>query len=360
MNAVMTINPSRAARAAQTLNDPRWPEVLARDPRADGRFYFAVATTGVFCRPSCKARPPRPENVRFFTTAKAATAAGFRACKRCKPLVPSQRDARVARACRIIEEREDTPPLAALAHELGLSAAHFHRQFKAATGLTPRAYAAAHRESKLRKGLAQSSSVTAAVYGAGYNTASRFYAKSDAILGMAPRRYKAGAPGADIVFASGRCSLGYVLAAQSEKGICAILLGDDPKVLARELKERFPKANLVAGDKSFARTLAKVVRLIDDPARGLDLPLDVRGTAFQKRVWAALSEIPPGETTTYAALAMRIGNPKAVRAVGSACGANPLGVAVPCHRALRADGGLGGYYWGLPRKKALLKRESGG
>jgi len=360
MNALM---PIRSTRAAQTLKDPRWPQVLARDPRADGSFWFAVATTGVFCRPSCAARPPRPENVRFFATAELARAAGYRACKRCKPLGTSPqaaRDAAIARACRIIEEREGTPPLAALAHELGFSAAHFHRQFKAATGLTPRAYAAAHREGKVRKTLAKSTSVTAAVYDAGYATASRFYEKSDAILGMAPRHYKAGAPNTDITFAVGRCSLGHVLAAQSEKGICAILLGDDPKAMERELKGRFPRANLIPAGKAFARTLAKVTALIDDPARGLDLPLDIRGTAFQKRVWQALTEIPPGETSTYAALAKRIGRPKAVRAVGTACGANPLGVVVPCHRALRTDGGLGGYYWGLPRKRALLKKESGG
>lgn len=361
MNAVMPVHPNRALRAAQTLKDPRWPTVLARDPRADGQFYFAVATTGVYCRPSCAARLPRPENVRFFTTPAAAEAGGFRACKRCKPRGASpqaSRDAVIARACRIIEEREQTPPLAVLAHELGMSAAHFHRQFKAATGLTPRAYAAAHREGKLRAGLPQSASVTEAVYDAGYNAASRFYATSAAILGMTPRRYKAGAPGADIVYATGRCSLGYVLAAQSEKGICAILLGDDPQAMEKELKERFPKANLIPAGKTFAGSLSKVVALIDDPARGLDLPLDVRGTAFQKRVWAALSKIPAGETTTYAALAKRIGAPKAVRAVGSACGANPLGVVVPCHRALRSDGGLGGYYWGLPRKKTLLAKEA--
>lgn len=361
MNALMLIVSTRAQRAAATLNDSRWPAVVARDPSADGRFYFAGATTGVFCRPSCGARPPRPENVRFFTTPAAAQAASFRSCKRCKPLdasLQATRDGVIACACCIIETREKTPPLTALAAELGLSAAHFHRQFKAATGLTPRAYAAAHREGKLRSGLAKDTTVTAAVYEAGYTTASRFYKKSDAILGMTPRRYKAGAPGSDIAFATGRCSLSYVLAAQSEKGICAILLGDDPKAMERELKSRFPKANLTPAGKIFAGTLAKVTALIDDPARGLNLPFDVRGTAFQKRVWQVLAEIPPGKTTTYSALAKRVGKPKAVRAVGSACGANPLDVIVSCHRALRSDGDLGGYYWGLKRKQAMLKKQA--
>lgn len=257
-----------------------------------------------------------------------------------------------------MDDAEENVPLGALAKHLGLSPAHFHRAFKAATGLTPREYAAAKREEKMRAGLAREISVTDAIYAAGYGASSRFYEKSDEVLGMTPRAYRRGAPDMAITYAFGESSLGKVLVAQSAKGICAILLGDKEAAMESELRERFPKADLARAEDGFKRIVGKVVAMVDEPRRGLDLPLDIQGTAFQKRVWKALCDIPAGETTTYTALAKRIGSPKAVRAVGSACGANAIGVAIPCHRALRSDGSLAGYYWGVTRKRALLAKEA--
>lgn len=351
----------RRDRAEQTLRDPRWARVLARDASADGQFWYSVRTTGVYCRPSCAARPARPENVGFHERIEDAEAAGFRACKRCKPGQPAlaeQHAAAVTRACRKIERSEEMPTLDALADEAGLSRYHFHRVFKAVTGLTPRAYAAAHRSDRMRKELARGARVTDAIFDAGFGSNSRFYERADATLGMTPTDYRAGGAGARIHFAVGQCSLGAILVAESGRGICAILLGDDPDALARDLQDRFPKAQLVGGDGAFERRVAQVVGLVERPALGLDLPLDVRGTAFQQRVWEALREIPPGQTASYADVALRIGSPKAVRAVAQACGANALAVAIPCHRVVRNDGALSGYRWGVERKKALLERES--
>ncbi|MCC2656327.1 MAG: Transcriptional regulator Ada / DNA-O6-methylguanine--protein-cysteine S-methyltransferase [Panacagrimonas sp.] len=349
-------------RAARTLGDPRWPRVLARDASADGQFWYSVRTTGVYCRPSCAARPARPENVGFHASIEAAEAAGFRPCKRCKPRQPAlaeQHAAAVTRACRRIERAQDEmPSLAALADEAGLSRYHFHRLFKAVTGLTPRAYAAAHRGDRVRKELARGARVTDAILDAGFGSNSRFYERSDATLGMTPSDFRAGGANARMRFAIGQCSLGSILVAESDRGICAILLGDDPDALARDLQDRFPKAQLIGGDAQFEQRVAQVVGLVEHPALGLDLPLDVRGTAFQQRVWEALREIPPGSTASYADVALRIGAPKAVRAVAQACGANALAIAIPCHRVVRNDGALSGYRWGVERKKALLEREA--
>lgn len=349
-------------RAARTLADPRWPRVLARDASADGHFWYSVRTTGVYCRPSCAARPARPENVGFYTSMDDAEAAGFRPCKRCKPRqkpLAEQHAAAVTRACRRIERAEDEiPSLDALADDAGMSRYHFHRVFKAVTGLTPRAYAAAHRGDRVRQELSRGARVTDAIFDAGFGSNSRFYERSDATLGMTPTDFRAGGANARIRFAVGQCSLGAILVAESDRGICAILLGDDPDALARDLQDRFPKAQLIGGDAAFERRVAQVVGLVEHPALGLDLPLDVRGTAFQQRVWKTLREIPPGETASYADVATRIGAPKAVRAVAQACGANALAVAIPCHRVVRNDGALSGYRWGVERKKALLERES--
>ena len=347
--------------AARTRKDPRWTAVVARDSRADGKFFYAVRTTGVYCRPSCGSRRARPENLQFYATAADAERASFRPCKRCKPDQPPldrQHAAKVAKICRWIENTGETPRLAELAGKAGLSPYHFHRIFKAATGVTPRAYAAAHRAKRMRSELGRSTTVTEAIYGAGYGSNGRFYETSDAVLGMTPSNYRAGGANTEIRFAIGDCTLGSVLVARSERGICAILLGDDPGALARDLQDRFPRARLIGGDKEFEKLVARVVGFVEAPALGLDLPLDVRGTAFQQRVWQALRKIPAGATASYTEIAKRIGAPKSVRAVAQACAANALAVAIPCHRVVRNDGAISGYRWGVERKRALLRREA--
>jgi AraC family transcriptional regulator of adaptative response/methylated-DNA-[protein]-cysteine methyltransferase len=351
--------------ACPTVDDPRWSAVLARDAGADGRFVYSVRTTGVYCRPSCGSRRARPENVRFHADAAAAEQAGFRACLRCEPdrPPPARRQAElVARACRSIEAAEAPPSLASLARAAGLSAFHFHRVFKAVTGLTPRAYAAAERGRRLRERLDPASGarrVTDAILDAGFNSSARAYAQAPGELGMTPAAYRRGGTAARIRFAVGQCSLGAVLVAQSERGLCAILLGDEPDALVRDLQDRFPNAELVGGDAGFERVVATVVGFVEAPQLGLNLPLDIRGTAFQQRVWQALRALPPGRTSSYAELARRIGAPSSTRAVAAACAANALAVAIPCHRVVRTDGSLSGYRWGVERKRRLLDREKG-
>lgn len=345
---------------AATLNDPRWAAIAARDPQADGQFYYGVRTTGVYCRPSCPSRRARPENVEIFATRAAAEEAGYRACKRCRPGTPAlagQQAAWVAAACRRIDAATEIPSLASLAAHAGVSPFYFHRTFKAITGLTPRQYAAARRSERLRRELARGGSVTNAIYDAGYNSNGRFYAESDEVLGMTPGLYRDGGRDIAMRFAVGECSLGAILVAASARGICAILLGEDPAALTRSLQDQFPKAELIGGDAQFEQLVAKVIGFVEAPGLGLDLPLDLRGTAFQQRVWRALREIPAGTTASYSDIARRIGAPKSVRAVGQACGANHLAVAIPCHRVVRTDGDLSGYRWGIERKRALLERE---
>lgn len=349
------------ALAAATVSDPRWAAVADRDPKADGEFFYSVKTTGVYCRPSCPARTAKPENVAFYATQAEARRAGFRPCLRCKPDQPSlaaQHAATVAELCRVIEAAEQAPSLDELAQRAGMSAWHLHRVFKSVTGLTPRAYAAAHRARRVRTELAGSGTVTDALYGAGYGSGGRFYAEADQVLGMTPTRFRTGGPDTDIRFAVGECSLGAILVAQSDRGVCAILMGDDPDALARDLQDRFPTARLIGGDAEFEQRVAQVIGFVEAPRLGLDLPLDVRGTAFQQRVWQALRDIPAGQTASYTEVARRIGAPAAVRAVAQACGANALAVAIPCHRVVRNDGALSGYRWGVERKRALLERES--
>jgi len=345
---------------APKADDARWAAVQARNQAFDGKFVTAVATTGIYCRPSCPARHPLRENVRFYATCRDAEAAGFRPCKRCKPDALSLRDehaAKVAEACRLIESAVEQPKLDALATAVGLSPYHFHRIFKATTGVTPKAYSVAHRNKAVRDKLQRSASVTDAIFNAGFNSSGRFYANSTEVLGMKPRSYRARGADEEIRFAFGDCSLGQVLVAASEKGVCAILLGDHQKALMDELRQRFSHAKLSEADAAFNKIVAKAIRLVEAPASSVDLPLDVRGTAFQHRVWKALQAIPAGSTSTYAEVARRIGKPKAVRAVAGACAANPVAVAIPCHRVVRSDGGLAGYYWGVARKRALLDRE---
>jgi len=352
-----------ALATAKSVNIERWAALAARDGRADGRFVYAVRTTGVYCRPSCPSRAARPENVTFHATCAEAEAAGFRPCRRCRPNepgLPERRAEAVARACRLIETAETMPPLADLARAAGLSAYHFHRVFKAATGVTPKAYAAGRRADILAAGLPKAATVTEALYEAGYATASRFYADATGRLGMPPAAYRKGGPGIRMKFGVGACSLGAILVAATEAGLCAILLGDEPEPLVRDLQDRFPGAEIEGGDPAFEAWMARVIGLVEAPGTGLDLPLDIRGTAFQQRVWTALRAIPVGTTATYADIARAIGAPTAMRAVAQACGANHLAVAIPCHRVVRSDGAMSGYRWGVTRKRDLLAREAEG
>ncbi|MBM1816842.1 bifunctional DNA-binding transcriptional regulator/O6-methylguanine-DNA methyltransferase Ada [Pseudosulfitobacter pseudonitzschiae] len=341
--------------------DPRWARIVARDKTADGQLWYSVLTTGVYCRPSCPSRLANPKNVQLHDTLESARATGFRPCKRCNPEASSAEADHtdvVTQACRLIEESEDIPSLEMLAQAAGLSPGYFHRVFKSATGLTPKAYASAHRANRVRAGLVAGNSVTEAIYDAGFNSSGRFYEQSTRMLGMTPSQYRSGGADEEIRFAVGHTSLGDLLVASSKKGVVSILLGNDPDELVRNLQDRFPKARLVGADRAYEATVARVVGCIENPGIGLDLPLDVRGTAFQQRVWQALQDIPVGDTVSYADIARRIDAPKAVRAVAGACAANKLAVAIPCHRVVRNDGALSGYAWGVERKRALLDREA--
>ena len=341
-------------------DDDRWQAVLRRDTRADGHFYYAVKTTGVYCRPSCSARRPRRENVEFHPSALVARQAGFRACQRCQPEGPAltEQHARlVEAACRTIQASHDMPSLELLAKDAGLSRFHFHRIFTATAGLTPKAYALAQRAERMRQELPRRHTVTEAIYRAGYNSNGRFYADSRPMLGMTAKQFQSGGAGTSIRFTIRRCSLGLILVAASATGICAIFLGDDRELLEQNLRDRFPQAQLAKGDAAFQQMVAAVVAFVQEPKRGLQLPLDIRGTAFQRRVWKALCEIPPGSTASYAQIAERIGSPKSARAVAQACAANAIAVAIPCHRVVRGNGELSGYRWGVSRKRALLHLE---
>jgi len=343
-------------------DDARWARIMARDRTADGLFWYSVMTTGVYCRPSCASRTANPKNVQLHDSLEAAKAAGFRPCKRCNPdgvSVEGENAAMVARACRLIQESEEVPALGDLAKAVGRSTSHFHRLFRATTGLTPKEYAAAHRAERVRESLGRGHSVTEAIYGAGFNSSGRFYENATSMLGMTPTQYRSGGANEDIRFAVAQSSLGAVLVASSAKGVAAILLGDDPDALVRNVQDRFPKARLIGGDKEYEAVVARVVGLVEAPEIGLDLPLDVRGTAFQQRVWKALTKIRAGQTVSYAEIARRIGVPTSARAVAGACAANNLAVAIPCHRVVRKDGSMSGYAWGVERKQVLLDKEAG-
>jgi AraC family transcriptional regulator of adaptative response/methylated-DNA-[protein]-cysteine methyltransferase len=350
-----------AAAPLCTADDPRWALVTARDKTADGQFWYSVSTTGIYCRPSCPSRGANPKNVGLHATLYEAQATGFRACKRCNPdgvSLDVENAAIVAKACRLIEQSEDVPSLADLAGAVGRSPSHFHRLFKSTTGLTPKAYGVGHRAGRVRTELGKEGSITEAIYDAGFNSSGRFYEQSTSLLGMTPSRYKAGGTNEDIRFAIGQSSLGAILVASSDKGVASILIGDDANTLVEDLQDRFPKARLVGGDAKYEMLVAQVVGFVEAPNLGLDLPLDVRGTAFQQRVWQALREIPAGQTASYTEIAAKIGSPKSVRAVAGACAANNIAIAIPCHRVVRNDGALSGYAWGVERKRALIERET--
>ncbi len=352
---------SMTDKSAYTTNERRWQAVTARDPGAEGTFWFAVTTTGVYCRPTCRSRQPLRQNVRFFDTPNAAEAAGFRPCKRCQPrqVTPAmdvEHAQAIEQACALIHDSDPAPTLDALAAAVGMSPYHFQRVFKARLGVTPKQYAMSLRRRRATQTLQEADSVTTAIYDAGYGSGGHFYGESDAALGMTPTAYRRGAAGEMIRFGVAECYLGWVLVAATARGLCAIDLGDDPEVLEAGLRERFPNAQ-IDHDLAFSDWTQQVVRFLDAPECGLDLPLDIQGTAFQRRVWAALREIPAGSTLSYTEVAERIGEPKAVRAVAGACAANKLAVAIPCHRVVRQNGDLSGYRWGIERKRKLLARE---
>lgn len=342
-------------------SDPRWTAVQQRDRQADGTFVYGVRTTGIFCRPSCASRQPRRENVRLFADPMAARRAGFRPCKRCRPESdPEPGVAAVERACRHIEALSRPPSMAELALAVGLSPSHLHRLFRRILGTTPAAYADTLRQNRLRTHLAQGANVTAAIRQVGFGSTGRYYDGTDRGLGMTPATFRRGARGEMIDFALSKCSLGWLAVAVTQRGVCLIEIGDDREHVAEAVRRAFPRAEVREQDPNQAEWLTAVVRLVEKPGPAPDLPLDIRGTAFQRRVWEELRTIPPGATLSYLDLACRIGQPSATRAVAGACAANRLAVAIPCHRVVRSDGSLSGYRWGPERKQALLEREAKG
>ncbi len=339
-----------------------WRAVEARDGRYDGRFVFAVRTTGVYCRPSCGARRPLRGNVSFHASPRDAEQAGFRPCLRCRPqdgAIASDMDRRIIDACREIATSETPPTLAVLARDAGISPSHFQRAFKERLGVSPKGFASALRHERVRAALSSGGTITEAIHAAGYDSGARFYANAREILGMATKDYRAGGTGLEIRYALAQTSLGTALVAATDEGVCAILLGDDTEALVADLQRRFARANITIATDGMAAIVRAVAHMIDAPSAGCDLPLDIRGTAFQHRVWQALRAIPSGETISYGELARRAGVPAATRAVAGACAANPLAIAVPCHRVVREDGNLSGYRWGVERKRALLAKEAG-
>lgn len=364
MDALVPIkNTMSSRRQVKFLDDEtRLAAVRMREAQADGQFFYSVATTGVYCYPSCAARPPLRHNIAFHKTREDAERAGFRACKRCRPDLPPRAEreaALIASACRTIEASLEPLPLADLAAMAKISPYHFHRMFRRITGVTPQAYAATHRQLRVQNQLAEGTGVTEAIYQAGFNSSGRFYEAADDMLGMTPSRYRAGGKGETIHYAYGNSSLGAILVAATDRGLCAILIGSERQQLQHDLQQRFPHAELAAAEAGFADWVNQVVAMVDDPRQGqaFDLTLDIRGTAFQRRVWQVLRTIPPGETRTYDEVAAQLGNPAAVRAVASACGANALAIAIPCHRVIAANGGLAGYRWGIERKRKLIAQE---
>ena len=360
MNAA-SHNVADAETAGLTTDDAKWRAVVERDRTADGLFYFSVLSTGVYCRPSCGARHPRRENVSFHADCAEAEQAGFRACKRCRPRETtrwSERVSLIEHACRYIEQAAQPPALSELSQLVGLSPYHFHRVFKEVTGVTPRAYAAGRRAATVREKLRAGKTISGAVYDAGYGANSRFYAESDPLLGMRPKAFRAGGAGEQIRYSVRSCSFGSLLLAATDKGICSLQLGDDAATLTAALCREFPGAKVAAADTEFEAWVEAALELVNQGRQSAaELPLDIRGTAFQQRVWAALQTIPRGSTATYREIAEQIGSPSAARAVARACASNRIAIVIPCHRVVPTAGGSGGYRWGAERKAALLARE---
>jgi len=340
--------------------DARWHAVLNNNSSADGSFYYAVLTTGIYCRPSCTSRLPNRANVEYFTTCEEAEAAGYRACKRCKPTTKSkavETEQKIIHSCRIIEESETSLKLDELAAQVNLSPYHFHRLFKKIVGVTPKQYASRNKSQRFQKSLKTSPSITDAIYSAGYGSSGGAYDKTQDQLAMKPKVYRKGAAGITITYGLAQCFLGWVIVAATDRGICAIEFGDDPDALPDQVQSRFPKAQLKEADRGFKTLINEVVEFIESPGGDFKIPLDIQGSAFQQQVWNVLRRVKPGETLSYTEVAEKIGNPNAVRAVASACASNKLAVVIPCHRIISKAGKLSGYRWGTKRKKMLLDLE---
>jgi len=346
--------------AKRSDSDRRWESLIQRDMAPEEKFVYAVRTTGIYCRPGCPSRLPRRTNTLFFQTSAEAERAGFRPCKKCGPRTATKQSlpVAVARACQLIDESSEPLTLRELASAVGVSRFHLQRQFRHCVGLSPKEYASARRAERLRAGLRNNGTVTEALYDAGFGSSSRCYESAAANLGMTPAQYKNGGIGQTIRFASARCSLGRLLVGSTARGICFVALGDSDARLKNELASRFPQAELLASDTKLREHVQQIVALLESPGAACTLPIDLQGTAFQRRVWQALQSIPCGQTVSYGELARRVGQPSAVRAVAQACGANPVAIVVPCHRVVRTSGDLGGYHWGVERKRQLLEREA--
>lgn len=341
-------------------DDARWNAVGENNSSADGTFYYAVITTGVYCRPSCKSKLPNRDNVEYFTTCNDAETAGYRACKRCRPTTTSkveEIEQKIIQSCRTIEERETSIKLDELATQVNLSPYHFHRLFKKIVGVTPKQYATRHQSQRFHKRLKSSSSVTDAIYSAGYGSSGSAYDKKRDQLAMKPTVYRKGAEGVTITYGLAQCFLGWVIVAATDRGICAIEFGDDSETLPEQVQARFPNAQLSKADVGFKTLIKEVVDFIESPKDTFRIPVDIQGTAFQQQVWEVLRQIKPGQTMSYTDVAKRMGKPNAVRAVASACASNKLAVLIPCHRVVSKTGKTGGYRWGPERKQKLLESE---
>ncbi len=341
----------------QTELQNKWEQVIARDARQDGRFVFAVRTTGIYCRPSCPSRRPRRDSVEFYTNPNEAERAGYRACLRCKPTQISKQAQDVARARQILDNVEGIVTLADLSKRVGVSPFHLQRLFKRATGLSPREYQSARRIRQVKSGLRRGKDVTTALYDAGFGSPSRLYEKASPQLGMTPGEYRRGGAGVSVRYAIVPTSLGRMLVAATERGLCAVRFAETVADLEHDLRSEFPAADLRRDDKGLHEYVSPLLAAIHGDNSTIALPLDIRATAFQQKVWDALKQIPRGETRSYSDVARGMGEPSAVRAVARACAANPVAIAVPCHRVVRSNGDLAGYRWGIDRKKKLLESE---